>query len=95
VVPMVASALTLNRVNELERLKASSFGRYVRTEMTPRMQAVRLMGDAITVLGAWRRSGRLVCLGALVVVAGWTLGPRQKLASNSYFSTVAPREVAQ
>ena len=75
-VPLVASAVVLGRTGELERLRDSRAGRYVLVEMTPAMQALRMAGDAVTVLGARRRSLPLVALGAAVVVGGWTLGPR-------------------
>jgi hypothetical protein len=73
--PIVASAVVLPRTADLERLRGSSAGRYVNHEMTPAMQAIRLIGDAITVVGAWHRRAGWIALGGLVVVAGWTLGP--------------------
>jgi len=74
--PIVASAVVTRWTNDLERIRDSPAGRYVRTEMTPAMQAVRLAGDGLTIVGAWRRRPGLVALGALVVIAGWTIGPR-------------------
>jgi hypothetical protein len=95
--PVVASAVVLPRTADLERLRESSAGRYVNHEMTPPMQAIRLIGDAITVAGAWRRRADWIALGGLVVAAGWTVGPgglfrgrdarrlgaRRQFASNS------------
>jgi hypothetical protein len=75
-VPIVASAVVLGRTAELERLRDSRAGRYVLVEMTPAMQALRMAGDAVAVLGARRRSVPLVALGAAIVAGGWTLGPR-------------------
>jgi hypothetical protein len=73
--PVIASIIVLPRTADLERLRASPAGRYVGREMTPSMQAIRLVGDAITVVGAWRRRADWIAVGGLVVVAGWTLGP--------------------
>ena len=74
--PAVASALVIRRTAELERLRVSPAGRYVRSEMTPPMVALRIIGDGLTVVGAWRQRPRLIVGGALFVLAGWTLGPR-------------------
>ncbi len=74
--PMVGSAIVLRRTADLECLRRSAAGRYVRTEMTPAMQAVRLAGDGVATVGAWRRSIALIAAGAALVLAGWTLGPR-------------------
>jgi hypothetical protein len=73
--PIVASALVLGRTDDLKRIRESSIGRYVHQEMTPAMQALRLLGDAIAVVGAWRRWPGLIVLGIVVVIAGWTIGP--------------------
>jgi hypothetical protein len=73
--PIAASALVMRRTADLERIRDSSVGRYVRVEMTGSMQAVRLLGDAVTVVGAWSHRRPLIGLGALIVVAGWTMGP--------------------
>jgi hypothetical protein len=73
--PIIASAMVLPRTADLERLRDSRAGRYVSHEMTPPMQVVRLIGDAVTVLGAWCRRADWIALGGLVVAAGWTLGP--------------------
>jgi hypothetical protein len=37
-------------------------------------QAVRLEGDAVMTVGAWRRNGRVIAIGTLIVVAGWSHG---------------------
>jgi hypothetical protein len=52
---VVASAILTRRTAALEWLKATPAGRYVRAEMTPPMVALRVLGDVITVVGAWRR----------------------------------------
>jgi hypothetical protein len=42
--------------------------------MPPAAQAVRLAGDAVTIVGAWQRNGFLIAAGAVIVVAGWSHG---------------------
>jgi hypothetical protein len=74
--PVLGSLIVLPRTDELERLKESKAGRYVRTEMTTLMVGLRVAGDVLTVAGALRHRPVLIALGALLVVAGWTLGPR-------------------
>jgi hypothetical protein len=54
--PVVASAVLTRRTADLERLKGSPAGQYVRAETTPPMVALRVVGDALTVIGAWRRA---------------------------------------
>jgi hypothetical protein len=71
-VPVVASAALL-RV-DTSRLRSTRRGRYVLEHMPPAAQAVRLAGDAVMTVGAWRRSGPLVAAGVLMVIAGWSHG---------------------
>jgi hypothetical protein len=44
------------------------------------MVGLRVAGDVLTVVGAWRHQPWVIALGALLVVAGWTLGPRPPTA---------------
>jgi hypothetical protein len=81
-VPVIASAVVVRRTADLERLRDSRAGRYVAVEMTPAMQALRMAGDAVAVLGARRRSLPLIGLGAAIIAGGWTLGPRSRSRSG-------------
>ncbi|MBV9091235.1 MAG: hypothetical protein JO044_15260 [Mycobacteriaceae bacterium] len=71
-VPVVASAALLRA--DTSGLRSTRRGRYVLEHMPPTAQAVRLAGDAVMTLGAWRRERVLVATGALLVVAGWSHG---------------------
>jgi hypothetical protein len=71
-VPIAASA-ALMRVDTAP-LRFTRRGRYVLEHMPPAAQAVRLAGDALMTVGAWRRSARLLCAGTLIVIAGWSHG---------------------
>ena len=72
VTPAVASAALL-RV-DTSRLRSTRRGRYVLKHMPPVAQAVRLAGDALMTVGAWRRCGPLIVAGAVIVIAGWSQG---------------------
>lgn len=80
--PVVASAIVSRRTDELERIKASEAGRYVVTEMTPPMVGLRIAGDVLTVIGAWQRRPLVIVIGVLLIIAGWTLGPRPDKLSH-------------
>jgi hypothetical protein len=72
VTPAVASAVLLR--TDTSPLRSTRRGRYVLEHMPPVAQAVRLVGDAIMTVGAWRRSGYLIITGLLIVIAGWSHG---------------------
>jgi hypothetical protein len=70
--PILGSAILL-RI-DTTALRSTCRGRYVLKHMPPVAQAVRLAGDAVMAIGAWRRSSRLIAIGTLVVMAGWSHG---------------------
>lgn len=70
--PVIAS-LALTRAN-LEWLREKRLGRYVLTHMPASMQALRLAGDTLTVIGARKRRPALIAVGLALVVAGWSHG---------------------
>jgi hypothetical protein len=71
-IPAVASAFLLRADNT--RLRSTRRGKYVLEHMPPSAQAVRLVGDVVMTVGAWRRDARVIAAGVLVVVAGWSHG---------------------
>jgi hypothetical protein len=71
--PPLASALVL-RSGDVERLARTSAGHYVLEHMPPSMVAIRLAGDTLMVLGAWRRRPDYIALAVLLVAAGWSHG---------------------
>jgi hypothetical protein len=73
VVPAVGSVAVLG-LADLDGLARTRRGRYVLAHMPPSAQAVRLAGDALMGVGAYRRSARLILAGAFVVAAGWSHG---------------------
>ena len=77
VLPVTGSAAVLGLAN-LDALARTRRGRYVLAHMPPSAQVVRLAGDAVMGIGAYRRSSALMLVGAAVVVIGWShaLWPR-------------------
>lgn len=70
--PAIASAALLRA--DTTRLRSTRRGRYVLKHMPPAAQAVRLVGDVVMTVGAWRRNGLLIAAGSLIVIAGWSHG---------------------
>jgi hypothetical protein len=75
VLPVTGSAAVL-ALADLDALARTRRGRYVRAHMPPSAQAVRLAGDAVMGLGAYRRRPAVMALGLAVVLAGWSYGLR-------------------
>jgi hypothetical protein len=77
IVPVAGSAAVLG-LADLDGLSRTRRGRYVLAHMPPSAQAVRLAGDALMGLGAYRRSALLLIAGDAVIGAGWShaLWPR-------------------
>jgi len=72
-VPVAASGAVL-ALADLDGLSRTRRGRYVLAHMPPSAQAIRLAGDALMGLGAYRRSASLLFAGAAVICAGWSHG---------------------
>jgi putative flippase GtrA len=73
-VPSIIASYLLIRYFDLEPYKQSRFGRYITRSMTRAMQAVRLAGAAVMMLGAWQRRRWLFPIGLLIILAGWLRG---------------------
>jgi hypothetical protein len=71
--PVAGSALVL-RFGDLERLRGTKQGSYVLEHMPPASTAVRLAGDTVMAVGAWRRKPSWMVAGAHLIVAGWSHG---------------------
>jgi len=70
-VPVAGSAAVLG-LADLDWLTRTRRGRYVLTHMPPSAQAVRLAGDLLMGLGAYRRSAPLLMAGVVVIGIGWS-----------------------
>jgi len=71
-IPVLASAVLLRA--DIEQLRSTRRGRYVLKHMPVAAQTVRLAGDAVMTIGAWRRNRLVIAAGTVVVVAGWSHG---------------------
>ena len=73
-IPSIIGSWMIIRFGNLEKLKESPLGQYVRRYMTHEIEAVRLLGQIVVWFGAWYRIVLLVVLGYLVVVLAWAKG---------------------
>ena len=71
--PVVGSVLVL-RFADVERLSSSRGGQYVLQHMPPAMVALRLAGDTLMAVGAWKHRPVWLAVGLLLVVLGWSDG---------------------
>jgi len=70
----VAGSVVVLRFADLERLRHTRRGRYVLEHMSTSSMALRLAGDTLMAVGAWRRKPGWMATGGLLVVAGWSHG---------------------
>ena len=71
--PLIGSLTVIHYVN-LESIKASPIGHYLHRYMTPAFEKLRLVGDIITIMGAWYRLPWLIVVGLMVILAAWLNG---------------------
>jgi len=72
--PSILVSYLIIRFANLERYMRSGLGQYLAKYMTNRMQLVRLLGDLITVVGAWFQTFWVIGVGLAVVALGWARG---------------------
>jgi len=72
--PPIIASLVVIYAFDLDPQRQSAFGQYLRRTMTHAIEAIRLMGDIVMVLGAWFHSVPLIGVGLAIVVAGWLSG---------------------
>ncbi len=73
-VPAVLASAFVLRFADLERLRQSFFGHYIRRFMTPRIEAWRFAGQVVMWLGAWYHQFWLIPAGVAIVITAWTSG---------------------
>jgi hypothetical protein len=71
--PVIASALLI-RYADLEPLKETAFGRYVGANMTRTIEAIRLFGDLVMIVGAWMHDLLLIAAGVIIIAGAWGNG---------------------
>ncbi len=72
--PTALVSSVLIRRGNLEPLKQSALGRYVRRYMTLPVQLARSGGLAVMVVGAWYRLPWALAAGAGIIAAAWLSG---------------------
>jgi hypothetical protein len=71
VIPLASSAAVIGFA-DLDALSRTRRGRYVLAHMPLAAQVIRLAGDAVMGVGAYRRSPVLFTAGAALVMLGWS-----------------------
>jgi hypothetical protein len=59
---------------DLENVKRSTFGRYIRKYMTPFIELIRLLTLVPMAYGAWIHDFRFIFLGLVILVVAWCNG---------------------
>ena len=72
--PPIIASLAVIYAFDLDPQRQSAFGQYLKRTMTHAIEAIRLIGDIVMVLGAWFHSVPLIGVGLAIVVAGWLSG---------------------
>ena len=80
-VPAILGSMLVMRFADLERLKQSPFGHYIRQFMTRRIEAWRFAGQIVVWVGAWYHQFWLIAPGVVVVIAAWMLDRWRKSSS--------------
>ncbi len=71
--PPLVTAVVLRWAN-LEPYAQSRFGRYIKRYMTHLTEIVRLVGAAVTWIGAWYHSWLAVGGGVVIILLAWARG---------------------
>jgi len=71
--PVIVSALLIRYAN-LEPLKDTALGRYVGLNMTRTIEAIRLFGDLVMIVGAWMHDVLLIAAGLIIIAGAWGNG---------------------
>ena len=72
--PMLVSAVMMKWTPDLEGLKRSALGRYVRAHMTPAIEVARLLTLIPMAYGGWVHDFRFIALGFVILVLVWCNG---------------------
>ena len=73
-IPSIIASYLLIRYANLEPYKQSAFGQYIRRYMSHTIEAVRLLGLGVMMVGAWYHLGWLIALGLVIILVGWLRG---------------------
>ena len=73
-VPSILASVLVIRYADLETLRGSPAGRYLGQYMTRSMQAARLVGNLVMIVGAWYHVVWLILAGLVIIVGAWFRG---------------------
>jgi len=73
-IPSVVTTILLIKFADLEKLKASSFGKYIKNYMNRIVEAIRFAGQIIMWIAAWFHLPVLIIMGVLIIVGAWFNG---------------------
>lgn len=80
-IPPIVGSLLVIRYGNLEPIKNSRAGAYLKRHMTRTVEGVRLCGDVVMVLGAWFHDPAWIVVGLAAIIAVWCGGLLRKPAS--------------
>jgi hypothetical protein len=72
--PSVIASIAIIKFADLEKLRNSSLGKYIKKNMTSQIEAIRLFGQLVMWLAAYYHNIYLVILGFLIIVLAWLNG---------------------
>ena len=72
--PVVVSLAMIKWTPDLEKLKRSGFGRYIKRYMTPLIEVIRLLTLVPMAYGAWNHDLRFIALGFAILAIAWCNG---------------------
>ena len=72
--PLIVSLAMLKWTPNLEKLKRSAFGRYIKKYMTPFIELTRLLTLVPMAYGAWSHDFRFIVLALVILVVAWCNG---------------------
>jgi hypothetical protein len=71
--PPLGTLLVLS-FGDVDRRAGTFAGQYILEHMPPVLVAIRLAGDTLMALGAWRRRPACIALAVLLIALGWSHG---------------------
>ncbi|EPG72590.1 hypothetical protein LEP1GSC058_0882 [Leptospira fainei serovar Hurstbridge str. BUT 6] len=73
-IPSILITILLIKFADLESLKNSAFGKYVKKYMSKTTQGIRLAGQILMWTAAWFHLTVLIGTGFVVIIGGWLFG---------------------
>jgi hypothetical protein len=80
--PIMVSLGMLKWPPDLEKLKQSGFGRYIKRYMTPRVELTRFLTLVPMAYGAWCHDLRFIALGLAILAVAWCEGLIRQLSTR-------------